>query len=129
MPKKTTTPKKSVKSKRPTFEQSLAELETIVAKLEGGQLGLAESLEEYELGVKHLKSCYQQLTAAERRIELVSQVDDAGKPQTEPFDDESSASLDEKGAARSRRPSSRKSSATKTKRRTSSEVDDNTSLF
>jgi len=117
-------PKKTTKSNRPTFETSLAELETIVAKLEGSQLGLAESLEEYERGVKHLKSCYQQLSAAERRIELVSNVDASGKPQTEAFDDESSASLDEKGAARTRRRS-----APKAKRRTSSEVDDTSSLF
>ena len=114
--------KKAAKSKRPTFEKSLAELETIVAKLEGGQLGLAESLEEYELGVKHLRSCYDQLSTAERRIELVSQVDATGKPQTDPFDDESTASLDEKGAPRSRRVVKRK--ATKV-----SEVDDTTSLF
>ncbi len=120
--------KKAAKSKRPTFEESLAELETIVAKLEGSQLGLAESLEEYELGVKHLKSCYQQLSTAERRIELVSQVDESGKPQTDPFDDESSASLDEKGAARSRRRTV-KNAAPKAKRRANGEVDDNTSLF
>ncbi|NOZ40213.1 MAG: exodeoxyribonuclease VII small subunit [Planctomycetes bacterium] len=118
MPKKKTT-----KSKRPTFEESLAELETIVAKLEGGQLGLAESLEEYELGVKHLKSCYQQLSTAERRIELVSQVDASGEPQTEPFDDESSASLDEKGATRSRRRSVKRGAVKR------SEVDDASSLF
>lgn len=116
--------KKSTKSKRPTFEQSLEELESIVAKLEGGQLGLADSLEEYELGVKHLKSCYQQLSAAERRIELVSKVDADGQPQTEAFDDESSASLDEKGAARNRRRS-----APKSKRRGGSEVDGTSSLF
>ncbi len=116
--------KKSAKSKQPTFEESLAKLESIVAKLEGGQLGLAESLEEYESGVKHLKSCYQQLSAAERRIELVSKVDADGEPQTEPFDDESSVSLDEKGAARSRRRS-----APKAKRRASSDVDDGSSLF
>ena len=114
--------KKTTKSKRPTFEKSLEELETIVEKLEGGQLGLAESLEEYELGVKHLRSCYDQLSTAERRIELVSQVDATGKPQTDPFDDESTASLDEKGAPRSRRVAKRK--ATK-----ASEVDDTTSLF
>ena len=116
--------KKPTNSGQTTFEAALAELETIVAKLEGGQLSLAESLEEYEQGVKHLKSCYQQLSAAERRIELVSQVDASGKPQTEAFDDESSASLDEKGAARNRRPG-----APKAKRRKSGEVDDVSSLF
>lgn len=77
--------KKVAKSKKPTFEQSLAELESIVAKLEGGQLGLADSLEEYEQGVKHLKSCYNQLTAAERRIELVSKVDASGTPRQSPL--------------------------------------------
>jgi len=121
--------KKTTQSKRPSFEKSLAELETIVAKLEGGQLGLAESLEEYGLGVKHLKSCYQQLSTAERRIELVSQVDASGKPQTEAFDDESSASLDEKGAARSRRRSAPKAKRPTQSEVDSSEVDDNTSLF
>ncbi len=116
--------KKVAKSKPPSFEQSLTELESIVAKLESGQLGLADSLEEYERGVKHLKSCYQQLSAAERRIELVSQVDAKGQAQTEPFDDESSAALDEKGAPRNRRRSSPKA-----KRTNASEVDDSSSLF
>jgi len=116
--------KKTVKSKRPTFEQSLAELETIVAKLEGGQLGLADSLAEYELGVKHLKSCYDQLSTAERRIELVTQVDADGKPRTEAFDDEASASLAEKGAARNRRRS-----APAAKRRGSDDVDDASSVL
>ncbi len=126
-------------SKQPLFEESLVELESIVAKLEGGQLGLADSLEEYEQGVKHLKSCYQQLSAAEQRIELVSQVDASGQPKTEAFDGESSASLDEKGEARSRRshspgPDTRtrsipQGSIPQTKRRSSSEVDDVSSLF
>ncbi|MEM8945173.1 MAG: exodeoxyribonuclease VII small subunit [Planctomycetota bacterium] len=116
--------KKSTKSKPPSFEQSLQALETIVAKLEAGKLGLADSLEEYERGVKHLKSCYQQLSAAERRIELVSQVNADGTPQTEAFDDESSASLDEKGATRSRRRTARK-----TRRPPDDEVDDASTLF
>jgi len=116
--------KKIAKSKQPSFEESLDELETIVTKLEGGQLPLADSLEQYESGVKHLKSCYDQLSAAERRIELVSRVDASGQPQTEPFDDEASASLDEKGTTRNRRRS-----ATQAKSRTSDEVDDSSSLF
>ncbi len=116
--------KKIAKSKRPSFEESLAELETIVAKLEGGQLGLADTLGEYELGVKHLKSCYDQLSAAERRIELVTQVDADGKPRTEAFDDEASAALDEKGTSRNRRRS-----APSSKRRPSGDVDDSSSLF
>jgi len=130
--------KKISKAKSPTFEAALKELEEIVAKLESGQLGLAESLQEYEHGVKHLKSCYEQLTSAERRIELVSNVDASGQPRTEAFDDEASASIDKKwaddtgaddpGAGRSRRRSVKKG-VSKTKRRTSSDVDDSSSLF
>jgi exodeoxyribonuclease VII small subunit len=62
-----------------TFEHSLEDLEQIVAKLEGGKLGLADSLAAYEQGVKRLKGCYQMLTAAERRIELVQGVDADGR--------------------------------------------------
>lgn len=119
--------KKIAKKSPPTFEHALAELEKIVAKLEGGQLPLAESLEQYEQGVRHLKHCYDQLGAAERRIELVSQVDADGNPRTEAFDDESSASLDEQGTARNRRRSAK--SSPKAKRRSGSEVDDSSSLF
>lgn len=119
--------KKTAKKPPPTFEHSLSELEKIVARLEGGQLPLAESLEQYEQGVRHLKRCYDQLTAAERRIELVSQVDADGNPLTEAFDDESSASLDEQGTPHNRRRSAKTSP--KAKRRGASEVDDSSSLF
>jgi exodeoxyribonuclease VII small subunit len=86
-----------------SFEQSREELEQIVARLEGGKLGLAESLAAYELGVKRLKGCYEMLAAAERRIELVQGVDDEGRVAAKPFDDEASVDLAEKSAARSRR--------------------------
>lgn len=71
-----------------SFEQSLAELEQIVRQLEEGQLGLAESLASYELGVKRLKECYELLERAERRIELLERVDADGEPVTRPFDAE-----------------------------------------
>ncbi len=110
------------------FEDALKELETIVGKLEGGKLGLEESLEQYEHGVQHLKQCYQLLRHAERRIELVSGLDAAGKPQTVSFDDDETETLSAKGDSRSRRRSvsSERASA---KRPTSDEVDDESSLF
>ncbi len=73
-------------SVQPSFEQSLGELEQIVRQLEEGQLGLAESLASYELGVKRLKECYQLLERAERRIELLERVDADGEAVTRPFD-------------------------------------------
>lgn len=114
--------KKKPTTKEPSFEDSLAELETIVGKLEGGQLGLEESLKSYEQGVACLKTCYRQLNQAERRIELVTAVLADGTPETEAFDTDDEQSLDEKADARSRRRS-------KAKRPARSEVDDESSLF
>jgi exodeoxyribonuclease VII small subunit len=109
------------------FEDALKELEAIVGKLEGGKLGLEESLEQYEQGVQHLKQCYQQLRHAERRIELVSGLDADGKVKTVPFDEEGDDSLAAKGEARGRRRTSTGNQASK--RPSASEVDDESSLF
>jgi exodeoxyribonuclease VII small subunit len=92
----------------PTFEEALENLEAIVHDLEEGQIGLADALARYEQGVKLLKQCFGLLEGAERKIELLSGFDAAGNPLTEPFDDESSLARDEKGEARSRRPSAAK---------------------
>lgn len=57
--------------------------------LEEGHLGLSEALARYEQGVKHLKHCYELLTQAERKIELLSGVAEDGTPITQPLDDAS----------------------------------------
>ena len=90
----------------PSFEQALTKLESIVHDLEDGELGLSEALGRYEEGVRLLKQCYGLLERAERRIELLSGVDAEGNPVTQPFDDESSLSLDEKAQSRSQRRTS-----------------------
>jgi exodeoxyribonuclease VII small subunit len=86
-----------------SFEQSLEELEKIVADLEGGKLGLSDALARYEEGVKHLKACQQLLERAERKIELLSGVDADGNPITEPFADAEIETLEEKTEVRSQR--------------------------
>jgi exodeoxyribonuclease VII small subunit len=89
----------------PCFEESLAELESIVRELEDGQIGLSEALARYEQGVKLLRECYSLLERAERRIELLSGIDAAGNAQTVPFDDQASLELAQKSQRRaSRRP-------------------------
>lgn len=54
-----------------SFEQSLAQLEEIVAKLEDGDLPLEQSLELFEKGIKLSRECRERLTTAERRIEVL----------------------------------------------------------
>jgi exodeoxyribonuclease VII small subunit len=100
------------KEKEPSFEEALAELDAIVHELEDGQLGLEKSLVRYERGVKLLRQCHQLLEGAQRKIELLSGVDDQGNPITRPLADASGASLDEKARGRSRRRSATSANAT-----------------
>lgn len=55
-----------------SFEAALAELETIVAKLESGELALAEMLTLYERGQELSAWCQQQLDDAELTLEHLS---------------------------------------------------------
>lgn len=100
--------KKKVAKSKPaasTFEQSLEQLEGIVADLESGELGLDDALARYEQGVQRLKQCHEQLQAAERKIELLSGFDAEGNPVTQPFDEGGEESLEGKAATRSRKRS------------------------
>jgi len=68
-----------------TFEAALAELESIVARLEGGKAPLAESIAIYERGEALKSHCEGLLKAAEARIEKITLRN--GKPVgTEPLD-------------------------------------------
>jgi exodeoxyribonuclease VII small subunit len=55
------------------FEAAIAELETVVKKLEEGELSLEQSLALYERGVTLSKFCHGRLEDAERRIELLNE--------------------------------------------------------
>lgn len=55
------------------FEAALAELETIVKRLEAGELTLEQSLELYERGVQLSRFCHARLEEAERRIEILNE--------------------------------------------------------
>jgi exodeoxyribonuclease VII small subunit len=68
------------------FEDALKELESIVTKLEGGQVALEESISLYERGEKLKQRCETLLKDAEMRIEKITLSAD-GKPKgTEPLD-------------------------------------------
>lgn len=54
-----------------SFEKSLEELETIVIKLEDGDLPLEESLKLFEEGIKLSRECRERLTSAERKIQVL----------------------------------------------------------
>ena len=54
------------------FEKSMKQLETLVDKLEKGDLSLEESLKNFEQGVKLTSECRQALLAAEQKISVLS---------------------------------------------------------
>ena len=55
------------------FEAAIAELESIVKKLEEGDLPLETSLQLYERGVQLSRFCHARLEEAERRIEILNE--------------------------------------------------------
>jgi exodeoxyribonuclease VII small subunit len=54
------------------FESAIAELETIVKRLEDGDLALEHSLELFERGVQLSRFCHSKLEEAERRVEILT---------------------------------------------------------
>ena len=55
------------------FESAIAELEKIVKQLEDGDLALDKSLALFERGIELSLYCHEQLGAAQRRIEVLSE--------------------------------------------------------
>ena len=54
-----------------TFETALAELETIVATMEGGQLPLADALAAYRRGAELLQYCQAALKDAQQQVQVL----------------------------------------------------------
>lgn len=67
------------------FEKSLQRLEQIVTHMESGELGLEESLAQFEKGIKLARGCQDTLTDAELRVEQL--IEKNGLQETVPFED------------------------------------------
>ena len=67
------------------FEDALRELEQILSDIEGGQVGLEESLVKYERGNFLIQHCRGILGNAEKQIEILTKQAD-GELKGEPFD-------------------------------------------
>lgn len=69
-----------------SFEKALAELDSIVARLEKGDVPLEESVAIYERGEVLKRRCDELLQQAEARVDKIT-LDASGKPSgTEPLD-------------------------------------------
>jgi len=66
------------------FEQSLKQLEAIVAQMERGDVSLEESVKLFEKGAKLVEQCKQQLAEAEGKVEILIKQRN-GAMKREPF--------------------------------------------
>ncbi len=64
-------PKSAKPEHTPTFESALGELESIVTRMEDGQLPLDQSLAAYKRGAELLKFCQAQLTDAQQQVKVL----------------------------------------------------------
>jgi exodeoxyribonuclease VII small subunit len=68
-----------------SFEAALERLQSTVKRLESGELTLEESLKHFEEGVKLTRGCQEQLSAAEKRVELLMKANADGSTELQPF--------------------------------------------
>lgn len=74
------------------FEKKLNRLETIVEKMEKGDLSLEDSLKFFEEGVRLSRECQTQLTQAETKVKQLIDFDTEGRPVLKDFKSEESES-------------------------------------
>ncbi len=74
-----------VKGKRDAvdFEKSLRELEALVARMEGGDLSLEQSLKDFERGITLTRLCQRALADAEQKVKVL--VDRGGEAELQPL--------------------------------------------
>ena len=72
--------------KKLSFERALEELESIVTRLEGGQVALEESVAIYERGEALKRRCEELLRQAEARVDKITTDAKGQSNGTEPLD-------------------------------------------
>ncbi len=71
-------------SKTVNLEKSLADLETLVAELESGDLPLDKAMKKFEQGIKLTRNCQTALKDAEQKVEIL--LKSAGGESLQDFD-------------------------------------------
>ena len=65
--------------------KSLADLEALVAELEGGELSLEDAMKKFEQGIKLTRTCQNILKDAEQKVEIL--LENNGEDTLTSFDD------------------------------------------
>ncbi|MBV8145563.1 MAG: exodeoxyribonuclease VII small subunit [Gammaproteobacteria bacterium] len=75
----------STDSKPVDFEKALVELESLVERLERGDVPLDEALRTFERGVALTRHCQACLQAAQQKVEIL--LKRSGQPAVQPFEE------------------------------------------
>ncbi|WP_417548761.1 exodeoxyribonuclease VII small subunit [Methylophaga sp.] len=78
------------KRKKLDYEAAVSELESLVERLEQGDISLEESLKLYERGVLLTRDCQEALQAAEQKVQML--LKQSGQSDLVDFDPDSEAS-------------------------------------
>jgi exodeoxyribonuclease VII small subunit len=81
------------KAKKINFETALSDLESLVNRLEQGDISLEESLKLYEQGVLLTRDCQTELQAAEQKVQML--MEKAGKVTLVDFDSDTNRDVDD----------------------------------
>lgn len=63
-------------AKNVTFEEAMSSLENAVARLEGGNLSLEESIKEFESAVKLIGICENKISEAKQKVRILTEAKD-----------------------------------------------------
>jgi exodeoxyribonuclease VII small subunit len=69
----------AAKQKKLDYEAAVKELESVVEKLEQGDISLEESLKLYERGVLLTRDCQASLQAAEQKVSMLLEQTEQGR--------------------------------------------------
>jgi len=106
-----------------TFEEAMAELETIVQDLEASKMPLSDLVGNYERGTRLLKFCRGEIQVARQRVEKITLVEDGEAVELAELSQDQAAA-DSAGDAAPEKPKKRRAS-----KRSDSENDDDVRLF
>ncbi len=71
------------KPAEPALDEALAELETLVETLEGGELTLEDAMKQFERGVELTRYCQDALKDAEQKVDILMR--NSADADAEPF--------------------------------------------
>lgn len=81
----------------PSFEEALDQLESLIERIEGGEVGLEQSIAEYERGMTLIRRCREILERAQQRVEELSRDQLPGGGSSKPARDGKPRGKDDSG--------------------------------